>query len=281
MLVLLAHLAVLGLILLPARAVARTEELRLALAPGPLRLALPSPDGSRLAVIGGPGEEGREHTVFVVDASCGGDSLRSVTLSRSAPYPKRPEEVPIDYLRMQWSPDGTLLYALGSVYQLREDGGVLVARALRTVPKPMLDFRFGPADRAAGIGVSEARRRKIREGEEAFCVIMEYAIYPFEGGLVVPIAPREKSGIAWVPDEYPDAPALEWERDGKLLIFYPYHYITERFEAGKERSEVKDLRPAPRAEPGMGPFKFSKPCSRTWKLVSDGRSDRVILDRRD
>ena len=192
MLVLLAHLAVLGLILLPARAAARTEELRLALAPGPLRLALPSPDGSRLAVIGGPGEEGREHTVFVVDGSCGGDSLRAVTLSRSAPYPKRPEEVPIDYLRLQWSPDGTLLYALGSVYQLREDGGVLVARALRTVPKPVLDFRFGPADRAAGIGVREARRREDPQGQEAFCVIMEYAIYPFDGGLVVPIAPREK-----------------------------------------------------------------------------------------
>ncbi len=260
---------------------AGTAELHLSLAPGPLRLALPSPNGSRLAVIGGSGEEGREHTVLVVNGSCGGDSLRVVTLSRSAPYPRRPEDVPVDYLRLQWSPDGTRLYALGSVYELREEGGAPVARALRTVPKPVLDFRFGPGDRAAGIGVREARRREIRKGEEAFCVIMEYAMYPLDGDLVAPIAPREKSGIAWVPGEYPDPPALEWEPDGKLLIFYPYHYITERFEAGKERSEVKDLRPTPRAEPGMGPFEFSRPCSRTWTLVSDGRSDRVILDRRD
>ncbi len=277
----LTLLAALCLIHLPARAAARTEELYLSLAPGPLRLALPSPDGSRLAVIGGPGEEGREHTVLVVDGSCRGDSLRVVTLSRSASYLNRPEEMPVDYLRLQWSPDGTHLYALGSVYRLREDGGALVARALRTVPKPVLDFRFGPADRAAGIGVSEARRREVRKGEQGFIVIMEYAIYALDGDLVIPIPPREKYGVAWLPKEYPDAPALEWEPDGKLLLFYPYHYITERFEAGKERDEIKDRRPTPRAEPGMGPFAFSKPCARTWTLVSDGRSDRVILDRRD
>jgi hypothetical protein len=272
---------VLVLIQVPARAAARTEEIHLSLAPGPLRLALPSPDGTRLAVIGGSGEEGREHTVFVVDGPCGADSVRVVTLSRSASYPNRPDGLPVDYLRLQWSPDGTHLYAMGSVYRLLEEGGALVARALRTVPKPVLDFRFGPADRAAGIGVREARRREVRKGQEAFCVIMDYAIYPFGGDLVIPITPREKYGALWLPAENPDAPALEWEPDGKLLIFYPYHYITERFEAGKERSEVKDRRPAPRAEPGMGPFAFSKPCSRTWKLVSDGRSDRVILDRRD
>jgi hypothetical protein len=277
----LALFAVLFLVQLPARAAARTEEIHLSLAPGPLRLALPSPDGARLAVLGGSGEEGREHTVFVVDCPCGADSARVVTLSRSAPFPKRPDEAPIDYLRVQWSPDGTLLYALGSVYRLQEEGGALTARALRTVPKPVLDFRFGPADRAAGIGVREARRREVRKGQEAFCVIMEYAIYPFDGDIVIPITTREKFGALWLPEENPDAPVLEWEPDGKLLIFYPYHYITERFEAGKERSEVKDRRPAPRAEPGMGPFAFSKPCARTWKLVSDGRSDRVMLDRRD
>lgn len=245
------------------------------LAPGPFRIALPSPDGTRLAVAGGPGVQGREHTVIVLDLACGRDSVRVATLSRSAPYDSLPARVPEDFVRLQWSPDGRRLFALGSVYELTDSGGALTGKLLRRVSKPLFDFRFGPGDEAAGVAMRYAEEKQITRSRRGFVVALEYGMYPLDRNLVIPIPPREKYGEAWITAEWPDPPAVDFDRDGTLLIYYPYHRITERFAPGRTREEVKDRKPAPRAEPGLGPFAFKKPCRREWTLIADGRSDRV------
>ncbi len=254
---------------------AAEDEIILRLAPGPLRLALPSPDGSRLAVIGGPGRPDADHTVLVLERPCDRDTVRTVTVSTGARIPATPDEVPLDYLLLQWSPDGTKLFAAGSVYELRDEDGALLSKRLRAVPKPVFDFRFGPGKEAAGVAAVEARRRKVQADREAFVVTLEYAVYPLDRSLVLPIPPREKLGGFWVPEDWDQFPAVEWEADGGLLLFYPYRKITERYMRGKARDEVADRRPSPRAEPGTGPFRFEEPCRIEWKLVSDKKSDRV------
>jgi hypothetical protein len=266
---------VLALSIVPRTSAGSEVEVPVPLAPGPLRLALPSPDGTRLVVAGGPGVQGREHTVIVLDLGCGRDSVRTVTLSRSAPYDTVPAGVPEDFVRLQWSPDGRRVFALGGIYEITDAGGALSAKLLRRTPKPLLDFRFGPGGGAAGVAMRYAEEKQITRSRRGFVVGLEYAMYPLDRELVIPIPPREKYGAAWITREWPDPPALEFEGDGKLLIFYPYHKITERYAPGKVRKEVKNERPTPRPEPGLGPFTFKKPCRRAWTLIADGKSDRV------
>ena len=271
-------LAVLAGVLAPvADAGAAEEEILVRLAPGPLRLALPSPDGSRLAVIGGPGRPDADHTVVVVERTCDGDSVRVATLSRGARIEVAPEDVPLDYLLLQWSPDGQRLFAAGVVYELIEKNGELAGKVLRRVPRPVFDFRFGTGTKAAGVAAVEARTRPVQTGREAFVVTLEYALYPLDKSLVNVIPPREKVGGFWVPEDWDQFPAVQWEEDGGLLLFYPYRMVTERYVQGKARDEIKDRRPAPRAEPGEGPFKFKDPCRIEWKLISDQKSSRVRI----
>ncbi len=271
----LTSLFVLALLTPPGALAASEFEVPVNLAPGPVRLALPSPDGTRLVVAGGPGVAGKEHTVMVVDLACGRDSARVVTLSRSAPYDPVPAGVPEDFLRLQWSPDGRRVYALGGVYEISEKEGALTGKLLRRTPKPLFDFRFGPGDDAAGVAMRYAEERQITRSRKGFVVGIEYAMYPLDRELVIPIPPREKYGVAWITEEWPEPPILDYDADGRLLIFYPYHRITELYAPGGVRDEVKDRRPAPRPEPGLGPFRFKKPCSREWTLIADGKSDRV------
>ncbi len=255
----------------------RTLEIPVPLAPGDFRIALPSPDGSRLAVMGGPGAAGREHTVLVVEGGCDAESLRVIPVSRSAAFVPAPEGVPMDFLRLQWSPEGDRLYAAGAVYALQEGEGEVSARKLRPVPLPVFDFRFGPGGKAAAVAFKSGKFQKISAGRESFVIRLEYGLYPLDKGLVLPIPPRETYGAAWIPEDWPQEPSLQWEPGGTLLIHYPYHDLTERYAPGKTRDAVEDTAPAPRPEPGSGPFTFETPCRAAWTLVSAPGSDRVRL----
>ena len=255
-------------------------EIALRLAPGRLRLALPSPDGRRLAVLGGKGEAGPGHTVIVLDYPCGADSVRRLTVTRSASFTPTPPKVPTSYLALQWSPDGTRLFAAGVVYEITEDGGKLAAKNLYTLERPVLDFRFGPGEKAAGVEVEYARVREIRRGEQALVVKLAYRIYSLKQGIAAPVQAPEKYAIAWVPKEWPPPPAVSWEPDGGLLLFYPYHDRTEYLKPGKARRTIQDRRPSPRAEPGLGPFRFREPCDTEWTLLPGPPADRVRVKRR-
>jgi len=249
------------------------------LLPGDYLVALPSPDGARLAVIGGPGVAGREHTVVVVDLPCEGGEPRTATLSRSAPFAATPEDVPREFVILQWSADGTKLFAAGSVYGMSESEGALAGTKLFTIERPVFDFRFGQGETAAGVEFVAKGRRTFKGGEK-FIIELQYTLYRLNHRLAQPIDPREKNGTLWAPVDWHDPPAVSWEPDGKLLIFYPYHAVTERYEPLKVREEVEDARPVPRAEWGKGPFKTEGGCRRTWRLVKEGTAVLVRIETR-
>ncbi len=250
------------------------------LAPGTVRLALPSPDGTRLAVLGGSGDPAREHVVEVLEVDCKADTVRSVMVSRSARYLAAPDSIPAPYLQLQWSPDGSRLFAAGAVYAISSAGDSLRSRLVRRVPKPVFDFRFGPGDRAAGVMVDGARTVEVTRGRRALVISLAYALFPLDRPLVMPIAPREHYGGDWVPADWEGPPAVSFDPDGALLIFYPYHRVTERYLPGKARDAVAGRRPAPPAEAGTGPFRIKGSCVKSWTPEFSGTGDRVRAETR-
>jgi len=248
-----------------------TDEWRIPLLPGDTRLALASPDGSRLVVLGGPGESGREHTVVVLERECGTKAPRGLVVSRSARFDVPPEELPVPFVNLAWSPDGSMLYAGGVIYRIdRDDAGLLVARKLREVKSPLLDFRFGAGDRAVAIKFVEGNVRQVRaSGEKRYTVELEYALLVTGRTIDMPIPLRESLLSQWiVEEEHP--PSVAWDDDASVLLGFAYLDRNERFTPGGPR-EFVDRAPAPRELPGAGPFSFTEPCKTRWELRKDNR----------
>jgi len=248
------------------------------LAPGPVRLALPSPDGSRLAVLGGPGVEERDHTVLVVERDCAGGLTQMAVLANDARYPVEPKELPARYVRLQWSPDGNWLYAAGGVYQMGKDKeGNLTAKRTRALPLPFLDFRFGPGDRGVAIEVPEARVRRARaDGEELFTVTLNYVFVNRVRDLTQTINPPDLQMGYWVPKIWEGPPAVSWDAEGAAVLSYPFQKTFERFLPGKVREPV-DAPPAFRSVLEGTKFETAGECSTRWELVSDNKADRIKL----
>jgi|GEM_PF-3861333 len=252
----------------------------LRLAQGPFRTALLSPDGSLLAVYGGPGEAAREHTVVVLERRCPDGALVSrVVLSRSAPFVPEDPRVPAPLVRLAWSKDGRWLFAAGGVYRLGRDGeGRLTARRTRSVPGKFLDFRFGPGGKAVAVEMVDARRRQIRTGgQKGYAAHLAYMMVLPTRDTNLAIEPRDPRGAFWAVEEQGGPPAVQWEADGSILLRYPYLDTVERFLPGRRRDQVNDVRPEPRPKAGSGPFTVEGDCTTTWRLVSDDKAVRVFV----
>jgi hypothetical protein len=246
------------------------------LLPGTVRLALPSPDGSRLAILGGPGSQSRKHAVVVVARDCAAGIVQKITLTADAPFPEEPKELPVPYVRLQWSPDGEWLYALDGVYRItRDPQGNLAAKRTRTLPHPFLDFRFGPGDRVVAIEVPEARKRKARaDGEELFTVTLNYVFVNRVRDLTQAITPPDRQMGFWVPRIWEGPPAVDWDTDGAAILAYPFEDFVERFLPGKVRGPA-EVRPAPRVRLEGRRFETHGDCRTTWELAPDKTSDRI------
>jgi hypothetical protein len=248
------------------------------LLPGELRMALPSPDGTRLAVFGGPGTPGREHTVLVLQRDCGGRITHLARVSGSAVYREPPVEIPALFITLRWSDDGNYLFAGDSAYRLAlDENGELRVDRLRTFREPFFDIRFGPKSRAAGVAYLDSEWKVVHRGEsEDYLVTMEYRFMSLNREIDSTIQPKEKFGKFWIVSEG-DPPALQWRDDGSLLVFYPLNSISETIVPGGARKVLRDVRPQPAPEPGAGPFRYAEPCPGEWRLASDDSGDRVHL----
>jgi hypothetical protein len=236
----------------------------------------------RLAVIGGPGEPGREHTVRVLERDCRGNLTQDVLVSGSAPFAEPPREMPAEFVRLAWSADGNWLYAPDGIYRFSPDeDGALRAERTRSLAERFLDFRFGgSANRAAAVRFVEARKRRTRsDGQENFTITVEYLFVHHTRELNLPIKPREEYGVYWIPDNWDGPPAVEVEPDGAMLIFYPMNAISERYRPPQAREAV-DRMPAARAEAGSGPFETGGECPAVWWLETGKKGDRVKVETR-
>lgn len=265
-------------LIVPTSAPAATVVEPLTLPAGDLRLALPAPTGTRLAILAGTGVAGSPHTVLVVDHPCEGSPTRTLVVRTDASWVPQPDRVPQDILRLQWSDDGTQLYAAGTVFSLREAEGELVADELMKIEQPLLDLRFGAKNTAAGVEFVKAEEWT-NGPEPKWVITVAYNLYRLSRGATQTISPREDRGIYWVPLDWGDGPTVTWDGDA-LLIYYPFHTVTERFVPGKTRDALDMKRPDGPPLASTGPFKLKEPCRITWKLTRQDAVDALEITTR-
>ncbi len=260
----LLSLALACLLALPVSTQAAGEDIPLEL-PGSYRLALPSPDGSRLAILAGSGEAGKPHTLVVVDRACDAEAARHIVLTEKAVFPKQPEKVPAEFLRLAWSGDGGNLFAAGVIYAMGERNGEFKFAEVYTLERPVFDFRFGLKGYSIGVEFVSAGVRETSTGDK-FIIELDYMRYRPSKKLAQPMDPREAASHLWVPKDWPDYPVVEWDEEGAMVFFYPYQQLTERMIPGKVRDEIKDYIPDGPPEAGEGPFSVDGTCRVRWRL---------------
>ena len=246
-----------------------------ALSPGPIRIALPSPDGSMLAVLGGPGVPGRDHTVLVVGAACDSQPGWVLELSNGARWIEITEEIPVPLVRLAWSEDSKYLFAAGDVYQLTPTEFGISGKRLRSFDNPMLDFRFRQGRAAMVEFLSGDIRQTRADGQENYTAHINYQLARLTREVNIPVSPREERAGLWTPNEMEGVPAVGWEDDGALLMYTPFESVTERFIPRKVREKV-DIRIPARPMAGEGPFEAAEGCSGYWDLNISNKSDRVV-----
>ncbi|NNF06819.1 MAG: hypothetical protein HKN21_08660 [Candidatus Eisenbacteria bacterium] len=246
------------------------------LSPGDFRIASADPSGTRVAVLGGSGEEGDEHTLVVLAGDCEGPK-EMLTLSRSIQIvaaPKQAEKVGATYVRLAWSPDGQYLYAPGAIFRLSQTKEGLSFSKTRNAGSRYYDIRLGPAGRAIAVAEESARDRKSTEGEVKFIIELQYLFLFLNREVDQPLKPKEQQGKFWNPALWTVAPSVAWEESGAVLLHYPRNDFTERFQPGKNREQV-DGYPGPRIKASADKITVSGECLGTWELKSSSKATRL------